>query len=65
MLCVLWGELAVGGEAPEDGPELGGLGELGGERFESRRGRAETMVHGLTHLLEALGPWLVFGLVFL
>ncbi len=23
------------------------------------------MVHGLTHLLEALGPWLVFGLVFL
>ncbi len=23
------------------------------------------MVHGLTHLLEVLGPWLVFGLVFL
>ena len=23
------------------------------------------MLHGLSHLLEALGPWLVFGLVFL
>ena len=25
----------------------------------------EAMLHGLTHLLEVLGPWLVFGLVFL
>ncbi len=67
---MLRGESAVGGEASEDGRgvgDLGGLGDLGalgGGELRLRHGQA-LLIHGLTHLLEVMGPWLVFGLVFL